>query len=103
MQTGALMCITKGNPAVAGVRYGVYLWRSYYSNVSRGKRHKENQDGLIPCILEPEENSQEYQKNWARDSQAQPCEDDLYTDPDLAKNEATPNTFHHGKDIPPCP
>jgi len=38
----------------------------YYSNVSRGSRHKENQDGLIPCILEPEENSKEYRKNWAR-------------------------------------
>ena len=38
----------------------------YYSNVSRGKRQKENQDGLIPCILEPEENSKAYPKNWAR-------------------------------------
>ena len=25
----------------------------------------------------------------------------IYTD--LAKNEATPTTLHHGKDIPPCP
>jgi hypothetical protein len=25
----------------------------YYSNVSRGKRQKENQDNLIPYILEP--------------------------------------------------
>jgi hypothetical protein len=33
--------------------------RSYYSNVSRGKRQKENQAGLMPCILEPEENSKE--------------------------------------------
>jgi hypothetical protein len=38
----------------------------YYSNVSRGKQHKENQDGLIPCIFEPEENSKEYRKNRAR-------------------------------------
>ena len=44
----------------------VSLWLRYYSNVSRGKRQKENQDGLIPCILEPEENSKEYRKNWAR-------------------------------------
>jgi hypothetical protein len=38
----------------------------YYNNVSRGKRKKENHDGLIPCILEPEENSKEYRKNWTR-------------------------------------
>ena len=38
----------------------------YYSNVSRGKRQKENQDGLIPCILEPSEDSKTYRKNWAR-------------------------------------
>ena len=38
----------------------------YYSNVSRGKQQKENQDGLIPCIFEPEENLKEYRKNWAR-------------------------------------
>ena len=25
----------------------------YYGNVSRGKRQKENQDGIIPYILEP--------------------------------------------------
>jgi len=41
-------------------------WRSYYSNVSRGRRQKENQDGLIPYIIEPEESSKEYRKNWAR-------------------------------------
>jgi hypothetical protein len=38
----------------------------YYRNVSRGRRQKENQDGLIPNIIEPEENSKEYRKNWAR-------------------------------------
>jgi len=38
----------------------------YYSNVSRGKRQKENQDGLIPYILEPSEDSRAYRKNWAR-------------------------------------
>jgi len=35
----------------------VRLWRSYYSNVSRGKRQKEDQDGLIPSILEPDGSS----------------------------------------------
>ena len=29
----------------------------YYSNVSRGQGKKQNQDGLIPRILEPEESS----------------------------------------------
>ena len=46
----------------------------YYSNVSRGKRKKQTQDGLIPCILEPveepdfswDESSRESRKNWAR-------------------------------------
>jgi len=38
----------------------------YYSNVSRGKRQKENQDGLIPYILEPAGSSKEYRKNRAR-------------------------------------
>jgi hypothetical protein len=38
----------------------------YYSNVSRGKRHKENQDGHIPYILEQEGSKKEYRKNRAR-------------------------------------
>ena len=36
------------------------------SNVCRGKRKKDNQDCLIPFILEPEESSKAYRKNWAR-------------------------------------
>jgi hypothetical protein len=38
----------------------------YYSNVSRGKRKKQNQYEWIPCILEPEGSPKEYRKNWAR-------------------------------------
>jgi len=38
----------------------------FYSNVSRGKRKKQDQDGLIPSILEPDGSSKEYRKNWAR-------------------------------------
>jgi hypothetical protein len=38
----------------------------YYSNVSRGRRKRQNQDEWIPCILEPEGSSKEYRKNWAR-------------------------------------
>lgn len=39
---------------------------TYYSNVSRGNRKRQNQDERIPCILEPEESYKEYRKNWAR-------------------------------------
>jgi len=38
----------------------------YYSNVCRGRRQKEDQDGLIPFIIEPQEDSKQYRKNWAR-------------------------------------
>ena len=38
----------------------------YYSNVSRGKRKREEQGDLIPSILEPDGSSNEYRKNWAR-------------------------------------
>jgi Putative transposase len=35
----------------------------YYSDVSRGKRNKENQNGFIPCILEADVSKKKYQKN----------------------------------------
>jgi len=38
----------------------------YYSNVSRGKMKKENQDERIPCILESDESSKARRKKWAR-------------------------------------
>jgi hypothetical protein len=38
----------------------------YYTNVSRSKRQKENQGGLIPYIQETVGSSKEYRKNWAR-------------------------------------
>ena len=57
----AAMCSHVPNKGEQMVRY-----YGYYSNVSRGKRHKENQDGLIHCILGPEKNSKEYRKNWTR-------------------------------------
>jgi len=37
----------------------------FYNNVSRGLRQKKNQDILIPCVLEPEENARP-NRNWAR-------------------------------------
>jgi hypothetical protein len=42
------MCSHVPNKGEEMVRY-----YGYYSNVSRGKRQKEDQDGLIPYILEP--------------------------------------------------
>ena len=38
----------------------------YYSNVSRGKRKKQNADEWIPFILESDESSKESRKNWSR-------------------------------------
>ena len=38
---------------------------NFYSNVSRGIRQKENEDTLIPCVLEPDENKKP-SRNWAR-------------------------------------
>jgi hypothetical protein len=42
------------------------LYYGYYSDVFRGKRNRENQDGLIPCILEADVSKGRCQKNWAR-------------------------------------
>lgn len=38
----------------------------YYSNVSRGRRKKDQTDDQIPYILEPELSPRELRKNWAR-------------------------------------
>ena len=57
----AAMCSHVPNKGEQMVRsYG------YYSNVSRGKRKKSEQDKRIPYILEPDGTPQEYRKNWAR-------------------------------------
>ena len=55
------MCSHVPNKGEQMVRY-----YGYYSNVSRGRRKKENQDALIPSILEPDEDSRAYRKNCAR-------------------------------------
>ena len=44
----------------------VRLRRSYYSNVSRGKRKMRNEDELIPSIMDREEPSMAHKRNWAR-------------------------------------
>jgi len=65
----AAMCSHVPNRGEQMVRY-----YGHYSNVSRGKRKRQDQDGLIPSILEPVEDpdfsgdgsSKEHRKNWAR-------------------------------------
>ncbi len=57
----AAMCSHVPNKGEQMVRY-----YGYYSNVSRGKRKKNDQDELIPSILEPDGSSREYKRNWAR-------------------------------------
>jgi len=57
----AAMCSHVPNKGEQMVRY-----YGYYSNVSRGRRKKEGQDGLVSSILGPEGSSKEYRKNWAR-------------------------------------
>jgi len=38
----------------------------FYSNVSRGRRKKQDHDDIIPSILESDGSSKAYRKNWAR-------------------------------------
>ncbi len=57
----AAMCTHVPNKGEQMVRY-----YGYYSNLSRGKRKKSDQDELIPSILEPDESSKEHRRNWAR-------------------------------------
>jgi len=57
----AAMCSHVPNKGDQMVRY-----YGYYSNVSRGKRKKQDQDGMLPSILEPDGSSKEYRRNWAR-------------------------------------
>ena len=65
----AAMCSHVPNKGDQMVRY-----YGYVSNVSRGKRKKNERDELIPSILQPVEDpdfsgdgsSKEYRRNWAR-------------------------------------
>ena len=57
----AAMCSHVPNKGEQMVRY-----YGYYSNVSRGKRKKIDQDGLTPSIMEPDGSSREHKRNWAR-------------------------------------
>jgi len=57
----AAMCSHVPNKGEQMVRY-----YGYYSNVSRGKRKKQDLDDIIPSILEFEGSSKAFRKNWAR-------------------------------------
>jgi Putative transposase len=57
----AAMCSHVPNKGEQMVRY-----YGYSSNVCRGQRKKADTDGLVPCILQTEESSKGYRKNWAR-------------------------------------
>jgi hypothetical protein len=57
----AAMCSHVPNKGEQMVRY-----YGYHSNVSRGRREKSGQEGLVPCILQSEELSKGTRKNWAR-------------------------------------
>jgi len=60
-QAGADRCSQVPNNGEQMVRsYG------YYSDVSRGQRKKANEDGLVPCTLQPEQSSKGHLKNGAR-------------------------------------
>ena len=54
------MCYHVPNKGEQMVRY-----YGFYSNVCRGQRKKANKDGLVPCVLQPEESSKGYRRNWA--------------------------------------
>ena len=62
---GSLSCVLtfliKGNPDKIGI-----LYYGFYNNVSRGRRKKQDQDDIIPSILESDGSSKAYRKNWAR-------------------------------------
>ena len=54
----AAMCFYVPNKGQQMVRYV-----GFYRNVARGKRKKNDQDELIPSILEPEGSAKEYKRN----------------------------------------
>jgi len=57
----AAMCSHVPNRGEQMIRY-----YGYYSNVSRGKRKREEQEDTIPCIIEKDDISPEKRKSWAR-------------------------------------
>src|SRR5664280_510305 len=61
MEWLAAMCTHIPNRGEQMVRY-----YGYYSNVSRGKRQKEDNNDTIPCIIEPQGDVKAFRKSWAR-------------------------------------
>jgi len=67
----------------------------YYSNVKRGRRKNKNQDEWMPWILETNESSKEYRKDWARLIQKIYKVDSLTCPKCSGKNES--NQRHRGR------
>jgi len=44
----------------------IRLWRSFYSNKSRGLRKKAGTDDQVPALIESDISPQAFRKNWAR-------------------------------------
>jgi len=44
----------------------IRLWRSFYSNKSRGLHKKAGTDDQVPALIESDISSKEFRKNWAR-------------------------------------
>ena len=44
----------------------ILLWRSYYSNKSRGLRKKAGTDDQVPALIDSDISSKAFRKNWAR-------------------------------------
>jgi hypothetical protein len=73
----------------------IVRYDGHYSNVSRGLRQKKNLDDLIPSILQPENFSKEYRKNWPRLIQ-KICEVDPMTCPKRREPWVKPRSpFRH--------
>jgi hypothetical protein len=75
-----IIWVNQGRLNLQGVGHSLAVWKDvegqmarhygYYSpvprGISRGRRKNKNQDEWMPWILEANESSKEYRKNWAR-------------------------------------
>ncbi len=64
--TGGMQALAAMSSHIPDKGEQMVRYYGYYSNVCSGRRQKEDQDGLIPYIIEPQEDSKQYRKNWAR-------------------------------------
>jgi len=63
--TGGMQALAAMSSHIPDKGEQMVRYYGYYSNVCRGRRQKEDQDGLIPYIIEPQEDSKEYRKMGA--------------------------------------